>query len=208
MSVSMELVDYFEARSILNRYGINTVEAKYVTSAAAAARFSNGSRIALKAISGKALHKSKSGLVALGLSTKDEISDAYSRLSKAATSFRPYKILAQKMAPNGMEIIIGGKCDDQFGKLVLLGLGGIYVEAFRDFALRLCPITMYDAESMIDQLRSSRVMAPDDSARKMLADLLVKTSCMFMGANISELDLNPVILHDGTYSAVDLRMMR
>ena len=204
----MELVDYFEARSILNRYGINTIDAKYVTSAADAARFSNGSRIALKAISGKALHKSKSGLVALGLSTKDEIGAAYSRLSKAASRFRPYKILAQKMAPDGIEIIIGGKRDDQFGKLVLLGLGGIYVEAFRDFALRLCPITAHDAESMIDQLRSSSVIAPDASARKMLADLLVKTSGMFMGASISELDLNPVILHDGTYSAVDLRMMR
>ncbi len=208
MSVSMELVDYFEAKSILNRYGINTVDAKYVTSAADAVRFSNNSKIALKAISGKALHKSKSGLVALGLSTKDEISSAYSKLSKAASKYRPYKILAQRMAPDGIEIIIGGKRDEQFGKLVLLGLGGIYVEAFRDFALRLCPISRRDAESMIDQLRSSKVIAPNDSARGMLADLLIKASEMFMGSNISELDLNPVILHDGTYSAVDLRMMR
>jgi acetyl-CoA synthetase (ADP-forming) len=92
--------------------------------------------------------------------------------------------------------------------MILLGLGGIYVEAFKDFALRVCPITMDDALSMVRQLRSRSVVAPDAAREKMLAELLLKASRMYRNSNVKELDLNPIILHDGTYDAVDIRMIR
>jgi hypothetical protein len=117
-------------------------------------------------------------------------------------------MLAQQMVRGGTEIIIGGKIDPQFGKMVLLGLGGIYVETFKDFALRLCPITKYDAISMLKQLRSSAIVAPDKKTAERITELLLKTSRMYTENNITELDLNPVLIHDGTYDAVDLRMIR
>lgn len=204
----MGLMDYAEAYKMLQKYGIKSVESGYVTTAKEAISFSRGKPIVLKAISQKALHKSRSGLVALNLHSDKEITLSFNQLAKRAQKFRPYKILAQQMVKQGTEIIIGGKVDQQFGKMILIGLGGIYVETFKDFALRLCPITRYDAESMLKQLRSGAIIAPDKQTTARITELLLKTSEMFTENEITELDLNPVLVHDCTYDAVDLRLIR
>jgi hypothetical protein len=67
---------------------------------------------------------------------------------------------------------------------------------------------MDDALSMVRQPRSRNVIAPDPKREKMIAELLLKASKMYNNSDVKELDLNPVILHDGTYDAVDLRMIR
>jgi succinyl-CoA synthetase beta subunit len=204
----MALLDYMEAKTLLGRYGINSIESKYMGSAADAVKFSKGEPIVMKVLSDKALHKSKAGLVKLNLSDKKEITTAYNELSRKAKALSPYKIIAQKMVKGGIEIIIGGKTDQQFGKFVLIGLGGIYVEAFKDFALRLCPISRYDAEEMISQLRSKNVITYNGKTTKMLADLLLKTSKLLVGhQEINELDLNPVIISESGYQTVDIRVL-
>ncbi|MCL4379327.1 MAG: acetate--CoA ligase family protein [Candidatus Marsarchaeota archaeon] len=203
------LVDYYVAKGILDRYGIRSVRSRYAKGVDDAVSFWDGKNpIVLKALSQKALHKSKSGLVAVDLDSESGIRNAFRMLQRKAARLGPYNIIAQQMVKNGIEIIIGGNTDPQFGKMVLLGLGGIYVETFRDFALRLCPITRRDAESMVAQLKSSGVIAPDEKSKRMITDLLLKASRMFENTKIAELDLNPVILHDGTYDAVDLRMLK
>ncbi|MCW6160499.1 MAG: acetate--CoA ligase family protein [Candidatus Micrarchaeales archaeon] len=201
------LFDYDKAQRLLNRYKIRSIESRYVSSPEAAIKFADNDPIVLKALTNKALHKTKSGLVVLNLSTDKEIRNAFNALSKKAARFKPYKILAQRMVKDGIEIILGGNTDPQFGKMVLLGLGGIYVETFKDFALRTCPITRYDARSMLEQLKSRKIIAPDEKSSKMLEELLLKVSRMFAASEMKELDLNPIILHDGTYDAVDLRML-
>lgn len=204
----MELVEYSRAHSLLAKYGIRSVKSEYVKSSKEAVSFSGGNPIVLKVMTEKALHKTKSGLLALDLTTEKEISDAYSTLSKKAEKYKPYKILAQRMAKSGIEIIIGGKTDQQFGKMILVGLGGIYVETFKDVAMRMCPITKYDAESMLHQLRSSKIIAPDPKSESMVTELILKTSRLFYDSKLTELDLNPIILHDGTYDAVDMRLIQ
>ena len=139
---------------------------------------------------------------------EDEIARAYRSLEKRAAQYRPYHMLAQRMVGGNIEIIIGGNDDPQFGKMILLGLGGIYVEAFRDFAIRVCPIDMDEALSMVRQLRSRAVVAPDAARERMVAELVLKAARMYQNSDVKELDLNPVILHDGTYDAVDIRMIR
>jgi len=203
-----KLVDYMEAYEMLKKYHIRSVESAYVKNPGDAIKFAGKDAIVLKVLSQKALHKSKSGLVELGLSTSESINEAFLRLEKKAQQFRPYRILAQKMIGKGLEIIIGGNTDQQFGKLVLIGLGGIYVETFKDFALRVCPINRYDAESMLAQLKSSKIIASNEHAKKQIVELLINASRMFAESNISELDLNPVIIHNDTYDAVDLRLIR
>ncbi len=204
----LQLMEYSKANQLLKKYGIRSVDSAYVSSAKEAAKFSNKKPIVLKAISGKALHKSKSGLIQINLGSEKEITDAYDLLVKRAQKFKPFKIQAQKMVKNGIEIIIGGRVDQQFGKLILIGLGGIYVETFRDFALRVCPITRFDARSMLSQLKSRKVIAPDKGAEIMIESLLLKVSDMLITNDINELDLNPLILHDGTYDAVDIRILK
>ena len=201
------LFDYDKAQRLLNKYKIRSIESGYVSSAESAIEFAKGKPIVLKVLTNKALHKTKSGLIALNLYTDSEINAAFRALSRKAANFKPYKILAQRMVRSGIEVIVGGNTDPQFGKMILLGLGGIYVETFKDFSLRVCPIKRYDAQSMIEQLRSKEVIAPDQKSLRMLEELLLKTSRMFSESRMKELDLNPVILHDGTYDAVDLRML-
>ncbi len=193
---------------MLDEQGIRSIESKYVSSTLEAIKFSEGKPIVLKVISEKALHKSKAGLVKTSLISDKEISGAYSELEKEGRKLAPYKIIAQKMAGEGVEIILGGREDQQFGKLVLLGLGGIYVEAFKDFALRVCPITRYDAKEMIQQLKSRSVITYNGKSEKMLEDLLLKTSKLLQdNKEIKELDLNPVIIREDGYDAVDIRVL-
>lgn len=204
------LLDYSDAVHLVRRYGIDTPESRYVSSAEEAIDFAKGRGIALKVISNRALHKSKSGVVMLGLKSGEEIVRAFEHLKRRAVTGRltPYRILAQVMAEPGTEIIIGGNTDAQFGKLLLIGIGGVYVEVFRDFAMRVCPINEYDARSMLNELRSKSVIAPDSDAERMIIELLLKTSKLLTeNSKISELDLNPVIIRDGSYSAVDIRVL-
>jgi succinyl-CoA synthetase beta subunit len=201
-------MEYRTAARMLESYGIGSVESTYVNSANDAVKFAKGGRIVLKAISNKALHKSKAGLVKLGLSGDGEIRRAFGELVSKAKRFKPYKILAQRMANGGIEIIVGGRQDDQFGGLILLGLGGIYVETFRDFALRVCPITRFDAEEMIEQMRSKNIITHNGRATKILVNLLLKASKLISENNLSELDLNPVILRENGYDVVDIRILK
>ncbi|MCL5442193.1 MAG: acetate--CoA ligase family protein [Candidatus Marsarchaeota archaeon] len=197
-----------EAYRLMKKYGIKTVQSAYVSSAAQAIKFAAGEPIVLKAISGKALHKTKSGLVELNLTGDSQISAAFTHLTKAAEKYKPYKILAQHMVPQGIEVIMGGREDAQFGKLILFGLGGIYVETFKDVSIRVCPIRKTDAQSMLDDLKSKSIIAKDAKSASMLEELLMKVSRMLVENDIKELDLNPLILHDGTYDAVDLRILK
>lgn len=204
----MELMDYMDAYRLLTRYGIKSVKSSYVENAREAVRFAAGNPVALKAISGRALHKSRSGLIMLNLGAESAIRDGFKKLEEKARRFKPYKILAQRMVVNGLEIIIGGRVDEQFGKLILIGLGGIYVETFKDFAMRVCPISKNDAKSMLEQLKSGSVIARDERMKETIGGLLLKTSRMLMENKINELDLNPIIIHDKTYDAVDIRILK
>lgn len=204
----MQLVDYVEAARLLKSYKINSIDSRYVKNTGDAIRFAGRDRIVLKAISQKALHKSRAGLVMVGLEGKGEITKSFKELTKRAKRFSPYKILAQKMARGGIEVIIGGRIDSQFGKLVLIGLGGIYVETFRDFALRVCPITKFDAEEMIGQLRSKKVITYGGKLQGTLVKLLMDVSRLLVENKISELDLNPVILRENGYDVVDIRVIK
>jgi succinyl-CoA synthetase beta subunit len=204
----MPLLDYMQAKKLLDRYGIKSVESVYVSSAEEAVRFSKGKKIVLKLVSDKALHKSKAGLVKLGLESEKEISTTYNELVRKGKKLRPYKILAQKMAVGGVEIIIGGSTDKQFGKMLLVGLGGIYVETFKDVQLRLCPITRGDALQMLSELQSGKVITYGGKATERVVSLLLKVSKLLVNnKRINELDLNPVIVRADSYDVVDIRML-
>jgi len=130
------------------------------------------------------------------------------RLGKNVEAF-----LIQEMADKGTEVIIGAKRDEQFGDVVLFGLGGIHVELYKDVSLRLCPVTLEDAYEMIDETKASIIMkgfrGSPNIDRKMVANLILKV-CQIMHQNpdINEIDLNPVILYARDYSAVDVRVIR
>jgi len=204
----MALVDYIEAAQMLKKYGIKSIDSKYVESYDEAVSFAGGDKIVLKLISDKALHKTKAGLVKLDLDSESAIRSAFNDLVRKGAGLKPYKIIAQKMASPGIEIIIGSNVDKQFGKMILLGLGGIYVETFKDFALRVCPISSFDAESMIAQLRSKDIVTYSGEAQGMLKNLLLNMSKFITENNFTEIDLNPVIIRKDGYDIVDIRILK
>lgn len=203
----MELIEYMKASKMLEKYGIKSIRSSYVPSSLEAVKFAGANSIVLKLLSDKALHKSKAGLVKVGLLGKKDIESAFRELERKGASLKPYKIIAQEMAKGGIEIIIGGNIDQQFGKMVLLGLGGGYVETFKDTALRICPIGKSDAEDMLNQLKSKDVITSNGSNSKMVVDLVLQVSRFFSESDISELDLNPVMIRKDGYDVVDIRML-
>jgi acetyltransferase len=116
------------------------------------------------------------------------------------------------MARKGTEVIIGMSQDPIFGPVLMFGLGGIFVEILKDVAFRAIPLSPYDAKSMINQIKASKVfdgvrggLAVDKDA---LAELLLTVSNIIENhPDIIELDLNPVIAYDKGYAIADARII-
>jgi acetyltransferase len=120
--------------------------------------------------------------------------------------------LVQPMAPSGKELLLGILRDPQFGPLVVVGFGGIYVEVLRDMAVRLAPLSPAEALRMLDELRMApllrgvRGQPPVDRAA--LAETIVRFGQLASDCpELSELELNPLVAHATGVVAVDARAM-
>jgi acetate---CoA ligase (ADP-forming) len=116
------------------------------------------------------------------------------------------------MSDKGIETVIGTKTDDQFGPIVMFGLGGIMVSVMKDVSFRVIPVSEYWAASMIDEIKSSvifdgfRGRPPSD--KKAIVKLIQKVSEIVQAYPlIHEIDLNPVIVHTEGLTIVDARII-
>jgi len=198
----------WEARPVLAAYGIGQADvgtlARSGEEAETAAR-AYRMPVALKVQSPDILHKTEAGAVALGLSTPEEVQTAYQRVLAAAKRYAPgaqvHGVLVQPMAPAGREVILGIKRDDQWGPMLMVGLGGVLVEILNDVALAPVPLTTGDAHALLARLQSARLfdthrgMPPADVDA--LAELMVRLSWFAAdhADDIGEIDLNPVLVH-------------
>lgn len=192
---------------LLDAYGISRPMEHLVTSAEQAVQAARriGYPIALKVISDKVPHKTEAGALALSLSTDAVIAAAHDQIianaRKHANDGEIDTVLVQKMMPPGHELMIGGMMDPDFGPMIMLGFGGIYVEVLRDVTFSLAPLSLDDAYAMIDQLKGSRLLygvrGEAGSDVNALAQLLVSASHLMKDAehHIAELDFNPVIVY-------------
>ena len=158
-----------------------------------------GYPLVAKAIAPGVLHKSDVGGVILGLDSVKAVEKAVRALATRmrAAGSRLSGVLLQREVPGGIEALVGVTTDPTFGPLVVCGLGGVLVELIRDVSYRLTPVTDLDAEEMIAELRSSRLLEgyrgspPGD--RKALVDVIRRISALVeIVPEIRELDLNPV----------------
>lgn len=161
-----------------------------------------GFPVALKIESPDIPHKTEAKAIRLNLGSRAQAAAAYEEVTRAARAFRADAtiegVLVQEMAEAGVEMIVGTTCDPQFGPMVMVGLGGIYVEVFRDISLRLAPVALGEAMDMIKELRSYALLsgtrgsgAADIDA---LAQAVVAVSRLAAEHEdrIVEIDLNPV----------------
>lgn len=168
-----------------------------------------GYPVALKLISPEITHKTDVGGVKIRIKNEERLKHAYEDILEGAKKHKITGVLVQKMARRGVELIIGGKKDPQFGHLVILGMGGVYVEIFRDVTARICPINKQDVKDMVNELESHPLITGIRGMKPIKLDalysLMVKTSRMIVKEDMKELDLNPVIFDEKGYDIVDVR---
>jgi len=174
------------------------------------------SPVALKIVSPDILHKSDAGGVKIKLSGEKEIRSAFKEIVENAKKFDPKAkikgILVSPMAKEGIEVIIGTKIDDQFGPIIMYGLGGVMVEILKDVSFRVLPITPTAAKKMLEETKSFPILegvrggpASDKKALRKL--LLLCSEIIEAYPQIEEMDLNPVIVHEKGLSIVDARII-
>jgi len=160
--------------------------------------------LVLKAISEKIIHKTEAGAVQI-CQTEKETHTAFTKLKKLGS------VLAQEFVA-GQQVIIGTKRDATFGQTIMFGLGGIFVEIFRDVSFRVCPITEEDADEMINEIKAKQLLLGFRGQKavnlKLLKDTLVKVGRLASKENPAEMDINPFIINDKTGAAVDIRIIK
>lgn len=167
-----------------------------------------GAPIALKAERPGLIHKSDCGGVHLGLATAAAVGDAYDDI---AGRLQSPVALAQRQARGGVEIVLGARRDANFGPVVMAGLGGVWVEALGDVALRLAPFDESEALRMLDELKGRSLLTGSRGRPAVdlpaLARLIAALSEWVAGASwLEELDANPIIANADGLVIVDARM--
>ncbi|MFA4983238.1 MAG: acetate--CoA ligase family protein [Candidatus Micrarchaeia archaeon] len=202
--------------SLLSKYGIPFAPFKIAKSLPDALSASKeiGFPVVMKAISPQALHKSDIGGVILGIGDAKEAEGAYKTLEQRFSGMKLEGVLVQKMLGRGkntVELIVGGKRDAQFGQLIMLGMGGVFVEVYRDVAFRVCPIGNDDAIEMIHELKSFPILMGARGRKpaniSSLASALVRVSRLLEKENPSEFDINPLLVDEHGCVAVDVRLL-
>jgi len=212
-------VSSLEGQALLAQCGVNTATAKFAASAdeAVQAAATLGYPVALKIESPDILHKTEAKGVVLNLADADAVRAAHATLIGNAKQYNPKArlsgVLVQKMAQGDVELVIGLKRDPTFGPVVMVGLGGVLIEVFKDVVFRAAPVTEGEALRMLDELKSSAVLdgvrgrPPVD--RKAVARMISAVSCFgaAAGERLAELDLNPVLAGAQGVTAVDWLMV-
>jgi acyl-CoA synthetase (NDP forming) len=205
-----------EAKELCREYGLPVGQWRVAKSAAEAREAASvlGFPVAAKIVSSDVLHKSDVGGVILNLKDGLEVEGAFQRIKSICdgSRFRFEGVLVEPMAPSGTETIIGAKRDPQFGPVLLFGLGGIFVEVFKDVSFRVAPIEREDAVEMISELKAlpllKGIRGRKPSDLDALIDALLRVSVMMMKEErIKELDLNPTLAYEKGCRVVDARVI-
>ena len=204
------------SKEILSEYGIKVPHYALVTTTDEAVLKSKdiGFPLVAKIVSADILHKTDVGGVKVGLNSEDEVKktfdDMFYRLKE---KFDVKGVLLEKMVPNGVELIIGLQNDSQFGPSIMVGLGGIYTELFKDVSFRVLPITKNDALKMLESLRGKDILRGFRGSKPINMDMLceaivhIGTLGVDMAGKYESIDFNPVVLYPDGYFVVDAKII-
>lgn len=162
---------------------------------------------AMKATGKNLIHKTDVGGVKLNISNSHDAMMTMHEMKKIKGC---EYVIIQPMR-KGVELIVGGKMDPQFGPTVLVGMGGIYTEVFKDSSVRIAPIMEKDAKEMLHELKISPILEGTRGKKgvneKQLVQILLGVSKLMVDKQPKELDLNPVIATPESVEAVDVRII-
>ena len=205
----------YESKQFLKSYGVSVVEEAAVQNAEDAITFAEktGFPLVLKGLGKELLHKTELQLVHLNLNDADAVKNAAKAIQKNAGA-KLEGFLVQPQVSGRREFVAGLFRDDQYGPVVMFGLGGIFMEVLSDVSFRLAPLTASDAREMIAEIRSSALLKAFRGEAAVDEEVLIKT---LMGlsrigeecSDVIEIDINPLIITpEGKPVAVDALVVK
>jgi acetyltransferase len=212
-------VEAEDCRAVLDAYGIPYAPYRMAGDLPSAKKVAAemGYPVVMKIVSPQILHKTDVGGVVLGIKSARALATAYEDMMANVRRHMPaaeiYGVGIQKMVPEGRELILGIVKDPQFGPMVMVGLGGIYVEAFKDVVFRLAPVTPEEAARMLRELHAYRLLeglrGEKPSDVEAVEDILLRTSQLALDNPVlAEMDINPLMVYNAGIgcTCVDVRM--
>ena len=209
-----------DTRPILEAYGMDLIPGGLANTDKDAVVIAEeiGFPVAVKVVSDQVLHKSDLGGIALNLLTKESlqntIKEIHDRIGNAAPDARIDGYLVEKMAPKGLEVIVGMRRDPTFGPVMMFGLGGIYVELFKDVGFGVAPLSPEQAKDMITSTKAGTLLkgfrgGPVYDIDSVVAAIGRLSQLALDFPEISEVEVNPLlVLPEGQGAKVlDARML-
>lgn len=197
-----------ESKTMLSKAGIPVPKEDVAKDKEEAIKMANeiGYPLVMKIESADIPHKSDAGGVKLNIQSEEDVKKAYDEIIDSVAKYNPNAkingILIQEMLPKGTELIIGVNNDPLYGPMILCGLGGVFVEIFKDVALYPAPLNHNEALEMVKSLKGYPLLTGYRGSNELdidaLVDLIVKVSD-FAVANketVAEIDINPVFLYE------------
>jgi succinyl-CoA synthetase beta subunit len=172
-----------------------------------------GYPVVAKLCSPRILHKTEIGAVLLSLKTDEQVTEAVDHLlTLLETKDDEGSVLIEKMVSPGIESIVGLVTDPHLGPVVMAGLGGIYTELFQDVSFRLAPIEKAEAKRLVESLNGSQILhgyrgQAEVDLSALLKVIVTVSKIPLRLPQISQLDLNPLILHQHGLVAVDVKVV-
>src|SRR3989344_4067631 len=206
------------AKSILKNYHITVPGYALVKSSEEAAMAAKklGFPLVMKVVSPQILHKTDVGGVKVGIDNVNDVkktfNDMYGRLSKKK-GVHVKGILLEKMVPKGVELIVGLQNDPQFGPVIMVGLGGVLTEIFKDVAFRMLPISLSDAKSMLNELKGSEILKGFRGSQPIDINMLTKALVgigklgVDNAGHFDSIDFNPIVVYPKSYFVVDAKIL-
>lgn len=204
------------SKEILGEYGIKVPKYALVTNSDEAVQKSKeiGFPLVAKIVSPDILHKTDVGGVKVGLSSEDEVKQAFDDMfNRLKEKFDVKGVLLEKMVPKGVELIVGLQNDSQFGPSIMVGLGGIYTELFKDVSFRVLPVSKSEATRMLESLRGKDILKGFRGSKPIDLDMLseaivnIGTLGVDMAGKYESIDFNPVVVYPDSYYVVDAKII-
>ncbi len=194
-----------ESRRVLEAYNINVPKAELAKDIEEAKKIAGqiGYPVVLKIVSPNILHKTDVGGIKVGIQDQEELVEEFEQMLWDVKRYMPDAnikgVFVQEMVQLKKETIIGINNDPQFGPMIMFGLGGIYVEVLKDVSFRIAPITRKDAEEMINEIKTVKLLkgarGEQPSDIESIIDVLLKISQLVIDfPQINEMDINPLFV--------------
>ncbi|HEC82713.1 MAG TPA: acetyl-CoA synthetase [Thermoplasmatales archaeon] len=200
----VKMLPEHETKKLLLRYGVPTSNFRVLENIREIENLEMKYPVVLKVSSEKIFHKTDVGAIILDIKNKEELILSYKKFKE---KFPEETLIVEEMEKKGIEFISGVINDNAFGKCIMVGMGGIFTEIYKDISFRMLPVTEKEIYDMLHDLKVSKIFHGYRIKvdLKALIDILIKVSRIAEDIEIKQLDLNPIFLYERGAKVIDAK---